>query len=165
MKLTHTPRWIAATAISSVLAFTALNTAAQPMPPTDMMHHHMDGKWHEQMLAHWEKHMQSLKTKLHLSSAQDGAWQNFTAAVKPPAKPEFQTLKREDLEKLTTPERIEKLTAMHEARHQAMQAHMKQMSDATLAFYKQLTTEQQKTFDAESLPRAPHHRGDEAKAH
>ena len=56
------------------------------------------------------------------------------------------------------------MNAFHEARVQEMQTRMKQRSDATLAFYNQLTPEQQKIFDAESLPRTPLFQGGEAKA-
>lgn len=167
MKFTHSLRWIACATVCGALAFSTLGASAQPMPPADgtMMHHPMDAKWHEKMLAHWEKHHQALKAKLQLTAAQEPAWQVFTAAVKPTAMPKFEPINREELEKLTTPERIQKLTALHNARFQEMQTHMKQHADATLAFYNQLTPEQQKTFDAESLPHARHEHGDKAKAH
>ena len=152
-------RCLSAIAVCSLLNLSTLSVNAQPMPQfNDMMQRPSNSKWHEHMLSQWEKHHQNVKAKLRLTPTQEPAWQAFSAAVRPLEKPEFELIKREDLEKLNTPERIEKMTAAHEARQQAMQAHLKQMSEATLVFYNQLTPEQQKVFDAESLPRPFHRR-------
>ena len=165
MKTLHSLRWLASATLIGTLAFTTLGVSAQPMPDAGpMMHHATQGKWHEKMLAQWEKHHQALKAKLHLTPAQESAWQTFSEAIKPPTTPPVQAINREDLQRLTTPERIQKMNAFHEARVQEMQTRMKQRSDATLAFYNQLTPEQQKIFDAESLPRTPLFQGGEAKA-
>jgi hypothetical protein len=55
------------------------------------------------------------------------------------------------LAKLSTPERMEKMNAVHEANIAIMQTHMKQRTEATRLFYNQLSAEQQKVFDAETL--------------
>jgi hypothetical protein len=72
--------------------------------------------------------------------------------MKMPAKPLMQPLDREAMAKLSTPERMEKMNSVHEANLAAMQSHVKQRSEATRTFYNQLTAEQQKVFDAETLP-------------
>jgi hypothetical protein len=63
-----------------------------------------------------------------------------------------QSVDRDALAKLSTPERMEKMNAAHEANLAAMQAHIKQRTEATRTFYNQLSVEQQKVFDAETLP-------------
>jgi hypothetical protein len=79
--------------------------------------------------------------------------------TKMPAKALAQPLDREDLAKLSTPERMDKLAAAHETNLAAMQSHMKQRSDATRTFYNQLSVEQQKVFDSETLPEQSHWKG------
>ena len=54
------------------------------------------------------------------------------------------------MEKMTTPERLEKMGAMHEAHMTAMQSLMKERQEAVLTFYNQLNPDQQKIFDAQS---------------
>ena len=126
---------------------------AQPMMGGDEAMH--QGAWShpERMSKYVEKRQADLKAKLHLSAAQEPAWNSFAQAMKPPAKPVVQPLDRDALAKLTTPERIEKINAQHEANFAAMQTHMKQRGEAAKQFYAQLTTEQQKVFDAETVPR------------
>ncbi|WP_082708375.1 Spy/CpxP family protein refolding chaperone [Thiobacillus denitrificans] len=60
---------------------------------------------------------------------------------------------RGEFEKLNTPQRLDKMLAMSEVRHAKMVEH----SQATKAFYAQLTAEQQGVFDAEAM--FGHHRG------
>jgi protein CpxP len=107
----------------------------------------------EQMVKRHEKRLAALKTQLQLTPAQEGAWQAFEQAHRPPSKPLTTAPDREALGQLKTPERIEAMQQHAEAHHNAMQAQMKQVGDATRAFYAQLTPEQQKIFDAETLPR------------
>lgn len=142
-------------ALSVLLASSALGTAipaqAQPMMG-EMGMHHDEGRMHEHMVKHWEKHQAELKSKLHLTTAQELAWTTFVQGMKIPAKPLVQPIDREVLAKLNTPERMEKMNAIHEANLTAMQTHIKQRTEATRTFYNQLSIEQQKVFDAETLP-------------
>ena len=142
-------------ALSVLLAGTALAAVvpaqAQPMMG-EMGVHHDEGRMHERMTKHWEKRQTELKAKLHLTTAQEPAWNAFVQSMKMPAKPLMQPLDREAMAKLSTPERMEKMNSVHEANLAAMQAHVKQRSEATRTFYNQLTAEQQKVFDAETLP-------------
>lgn len=109
-------------------------------------------KFRAQMEKRHEKRLAALKEKLKLTPAQDAAWQQFASAQKPPAKPMMTPPDRDALAKLTTPERIDKMQQEADARHTAMMEHMKQRAEATKQFYAQLTPEQQKVFDAETLP-------------
>lgn len=156
-----------ATALAGLGLVLSLGTQAQPMesmgmPAGNMMGHtHMgeSSNPHAHMAQRWEARQQELKSKLKLSSSQEPAWNTLVEAMKPTAKPPIAPLDREALAKLTTPERIDKMTAFHEAHQAAMQSHMKQRSEAAKQFYGQLTVDQQKVFDAETLPREPHNRG------
>ena len=94
-----------------------------------------------------------LKEKLKLTPAQEGAWTTFTAAVKVPVelmakRPDFA-----ELAKLPTPERIVKMQALHAQHAAEMNAVMEKRGAATKAFYAVLTPDQQKVFDASTLPR------------
>jgi len=142
-------------ALSILLAGSALAAVipaqAQPMMG-DMGMHHDDSRMHERMTKHWEKRQAELKTKLKLTAAQEPAWNAYVQSMKLPTKPAIQPMDREALAKLSTPERLEKMNALHESNLAAMQTHIKQHSDATRTFYNQLSAEQQKVFDAETLP-------------
>jgi periplasmic protein CpxP/Spy len=142
-------------ALSVLLAGSAIAAVApaqaQPMMG-EMGVHHDEGRMHDRMSKQWDKRQVELKTKLHLAPSQEPAWNAFVQGMKMPAKPLMQPMDREALAKLSTPERMEKMNALHEANLAAMQAHIKQRSEATRTFYNQLSAEQQKVFDAETLP-------------
>lgn len=99
-------------------------------------------------------HLAALKTKLKLTAAQEPAWNTFAEASRTGPHPGVDRgAMREDFEKLSTPERLDRMQAMAEVRR----ARMAERAAAIKAFYAQLTPEQQKVFDAEGLPAA--HRG------
>ena len=105
------------------------------------------------MQARMEQRQTLLKAQLKLSAAQEPAWTAFTTAMKPPA--DMLAPQRPDpveMAKLSTPQRIDKMKALQTERHAAMTAAMDKRADATKAFYAALTPEQQKTFDAATLP-------------
>ncbi|MEJ8857176.1 Spy/CpxP family protein refolding chaperone [Variovorax robiniae] len=110
-----------------------------------------DAKFFERMQARRAQHLAALKAKLNLSAAQEGAWSTYTAATAPPARPP-QRPDRAEFQKLTTPERIDRMQA-RQAERQAMFA---KRADATKTFYAALSPEQQKTFDTESLAMMRH---------
>ena len=99
------------------------------------------------------------KQKLNLTPAQQGAWTQYIAAMKPPARlaptqaeRDARKAERDAFAKMSTPQRIDAM----EKRHAEMAAHMKARGDATKAFYAQLNPAQQKTFDAEAARRFEH---------
>jgi len=96
------------------------------------------------------KRQAEMKAKLKITPAQEGAWTAFTAAMQPSvhgARPT--TEQRAEIDKLTTPERIDKMRAMRTQRMAEMTTTMDQRGAATKTFYAALNAEQQKTFDAE----------------
>lgn len=106
---------------------------------------HGDPAKMEQMHA---KHLGDLKAKLKITASQEAAWTAFASGMKHPAdmgkRPD-----RAEMDKLTTPERLEKMRSMHKERMAAMDMAMDKRIEATKTFYAALTPEQQKTFDAE----------------
>lgn len=96
------------------------------------------------------KHQAELKAKLKLTPAQEGAWSAFTAALQPPAHMARPTPEqRAELDKLSTPERIDKMRALRTQRMADVSAAMDKRGEATKTFYAALNPEQQKIFDAE----------------
>jgi periplasmic protein CpxP/Spy len=109
------------------------------------------------------KHQAMLKAKLKITPEQEDAWTTFSTAMKPPAMgtaggmgmrhdPKIQA----EMDKLPTPERIDKMRAMRQQRMTAMNAEMDKRADATKAFYAALSSEQKAVFDANPM-RGRHH--------
>ncbi|WP_311222082.1 MULTISPECIES: Spy/CpxP family protein refolding chaperone [unclassified Acidovorax] len=98
-------------------------------------------------------HATALKQKLQLTPAQEPAWTAFTASMQPPAGGPGRMEEHRGLEKLTTPERIDRMKALR-AEH-AAQADRR--GEATKTFYAALTPAQQKVFDTETARQ--HHGG------
>lgn len=132
--------------------------ASSPMQPGDRMgmHGKTDSTRMEAMMA---KRLGDLKAKLKITSEQEGAWTTFTAAMKPPAATDFKRPDRAELDKLTTPERIDKMHALRTEHTAAMNAAMDKREDATKAFYTALNAEQKKVFDAEHARIGAHQGG------
>lgn len=84
----------------------------------------------------------ALKQKLQVTPQQEPAWAAWTDALKPTR---FQRPDRAEFQRLSTPERIDRLRARRAERN----AEMDKRLDATKTFYAALTLEQQKVFDAE----------------
>ena len=106
------------------------------------------------MQAQMAKRQAEMKAKLKITPAQEGAWTAFTAAMQPPARMAMageqpMAAQRAELDKLATPERIDKMKALRAQRMADMSAEMDKRGEATKVFYAALNAEQQKTFDAE----------------
>ncbi len=104
----------------------------------------------ERMTERHARHLTELKAKLKLDASQEPAWKTFADAMQPPAAPPAR-LDRAAMEKLTTPERIDQMQALHAQR----EGEMKKRGDATKAFYATLNAEQKKTFDLETARHLP----------
>ena len=113
----------------------------------------------EKMKARMAKHQAELKAALKITAAQEAAWTKFTAAMMPPADSMTKRPTREEMAKLTTPERIDKMKALRAEHHTAMNAAMDKRADAIKTFYATLTPEQKKVFDDQSM-RSGHGKGD-----
>jgi len=103
------------------------------------------------------KRLDALKAKLKLTPEQEGVWSTFTAAMKPPARTDMKRPDRAELDKLTTPERIDKMHALRNERMTAMNAAMDKREDAIKTFYAALNADQKKVFDAEHARMGSHH--------
>lgn len=104
------------------------------------------GRCHARMAERHAKRMAELKERLKISPAQEDAWNQFASAMQPPAPP-AQRPDRAEFERLTTPERLDRMQAM-QAEHQTRMAARNQ---AIKNFYAQLTPEQQKAFDQHAM--------------
>lgn len=146
MTFTSKPRLMAL-----VLACASAYAAAQPAgaPPQ----RGMDPAHRQEMMA---KHLAELKAKLQLAPTQESAWAQWTESMKPPAEMAGKTAEdrrkmHEDMAKLSTPERIDRMNAMKAQRD----AEMARRAEATKTFYATLTPQQQKTFDENMRRRGP----------
>lgn len=121
-------------------------TAAQPAAGEASGRARMDPAQRQQRMAeHHAKRQAELKAQLKLTPAQEGAWNQYTAAMQPPAK--GPRMDRAEFDKLTTPQRIDRM----QQRSAERQAQMKQRGDAVKAFYAQLTPEQQKVYEERAM--------------
>ena len=105
---------------------------------------------------YFDKRQAQLHDKLKLNANQEGAWNAYVAKIRPADLPK--RTDRAELDKLPTPERIDKLLGY-------MKDGEKRLTDraaATKEFYAVLTPEQQKIFDQEFsqwLSRGRHRHG------
>jgi protein CpxP len=94
-----------------------------------------------------------LKAQLQLTPEQENAWTTLMSALQ--AGPTLAQMTRPDplaMAKLSTPERMDKVASLRAEHQAAMTAFMNQRSQAIKTFYAALSSEQQKVFDAVSLP-------------
>jgi protein CpxP len=144
-------------AVAQTAAPAAPATATAPAKPG---HHAGHGKHRHdpaKMQARIAKHQAELKAKLAITPAQEGAWSAYTAALQPQARTGGQrpdrAAMRAEFEKLTTPQRIDKMNALRTQRMAEMNAAMTKRGDATKAFYAALNADQQKVFDSQRMGR------------
>ena len=111
--------------------------ASGPMDPAHM------AEMQQKMSERHAQLMERLKAELKITSAQEPAWNAYVArTAHEPRKPAGAA---DDWSKLTTPQRLEKMQALHNEHN----AEMAKRIDATKSFYAQLTPEQQKAFDTQ----------------
>lgn len=85
--------------------------------------------------------LERFKQKLAITAAQEGAWNQWVNALKP--EPRLQRPSRNELIRMDTPQRIDRLRALR-AEHMA---RMDRRDEATKAFYAALNADQKKVFD------------------
>ena len=126
-------------------------SADAPMPHPSQRaqpgsHPGMHERMRERMSERHAKALEKLKSSLQLQADQAVAWNNFAQAMQPPSqapgRPDPATL-----EKLTTPERIERMQAFEAQRD----ANMQKRQQATQTYYAGLQPEQKKVFDQQTL--------------
>jgi protein CpxP len=127
---------------------------------------HMSGGRHgdhriERMKEHMEKRATELRAKLNLNAEQQKAWDVYIAAMKPARGERPARLSRDEMAKLSAPERMERMHRMMQQREQGMAARVA----ATRDLYAVLTPEQRKVFDENfHLGRGHHSKGKRDKS-
>ena len=123
----------------------------------------MLGSHQERMAERVAKRQAELKAKLKITPAQEGAWTTFAASMQPPAggmrSMHHDPKVKADMDKLTTPERIDKMRALRVERMSAITAEMDKRGTATKAFYAVLSSEQKAVFDAVAMHGGRHGSG------
>ncbi len=170
MRSVFKPLVLVAALVSGGMMVAAAQTATTPGQQRTHMagHSGMDmAKKQEKMV----KRTAELKAKLNLNAAQLPAWDNFVAAMQPPAdiaqrmSRENRADKHKEMLAMTTPQRIDRMNAMKAQRD----AHMAARNDATLALYIALSPEQQKVFDDSTMRgrngMGDHQRGGKGRHH
>jgi len=129
-----------------------LNAMAQtsPSPPADAPVSAAHEGWpmkkmHDMMMKRHTRHMEELKASLQLKPEQEAAWTTFASSMKPQSM-NMRPVPAAEFEKLTTPERIDKMQALLTQHHNAMQKR----GEAAKTFYASLSDEQKKTFDQQT---------------
>jgi hypothetical protein len=148
----HSPKQLIA---AIVLAGLGLAAAAQAPsgPPAggpgrqDRMERHDPARMQQFMQARRAHKMARLKETLQIVPAQEGAWAAWTASMQPPAN--WKRPDRAEFERLTTPERIDRMRALRTER----MARMDKRAEATKVFYAALNPIQKRVFDLESARR------------
>lgn len=130
--------------------FAQTPAAPQPAPGAAPQAHarmggHDPAKMQQRMAERHAKHQAELKNQLKITASQEPAWTAFTASMTPPAG--MQRPDRAEFDKLTTPQRIDKMRELRVQRD----AQMDKRADATKTFYAALTPEQQKVFDSNAM--------------
>lgn len=111
------------------------------------------------MQARMDQRFDALKAKLNITAEQTPAWATFTTAMKPPAGMMAQRPDPAELQKLSTPERVDKMQALQTQRMTDMKAAMTQRGDAIKALYATLTPAQKTVFDDNAMSRDGRGRG------
>ena len=133
-------------AAAAVLAALALPVLAQPAPSdapaagAPAQQARKPGDLQERHQARMAQRANAFKAQLKLTPEQEPAWTAFMAAMQPAQR--TARLDPADMEKRTTPERIDRMRALRA--QQAAEADRR--GEATKTFYAALTPEQQKTF-------------------
>ena len=138
-------------AAAAMMAALALPVLAQPAPSAvsappaataSAEQARTPGDRQERRQAYMAKRAEAFKAQLKLTPEQEPAWTAFMAAMQPAER--TARLDRADMEKRTTPERIDRMRALRAQ----YAAEADRRGEATKTFYAALTPEQQKTFDA-----------------
>ncbi len=141
-------------ALAALLAASGASVMAQgaPAAPAPRTESRMGKHDPAKMQAMMAKRQADLKAALKITPAQEGAWTAYTAAMQPPAGMHagHGSEQRAEMDKLTTPQRIDKMRDMRTQRMSEMSANMNKRDDATKALYAALSPEQQKVFDAQA---------------
>jgi protein CpxP len=145
----HSPKQLIAAVVLATLGLAAVAQTPPGPPPggparQERMERFDPARMQQHMQARMAKRMARLKETLQIAPAQEGAWTAWTASMQPPAN--WKRPDRAEFERLTTPQRIDR---MHALRAERM-ARMDQRAEATKTFYAALNPTQQRVFDLET---------------
>lgn len=107
----------------------------------------------QRMQEHRAKRMAHFRETLQITPAQEGAWSAWTASKQRPA--DWKRPDRAEFERLTTPERIDRMRALRAERA----TRMDKRAEATKVFYAALNPTQKRVFDVETAHRGRGHGG------
>jgi len=154
----RTSLWLSSAALILFSSYASAQNSPPKEEPSKPGMHAMHEKDSEHMGMRMKHHMQRLKTELKLTPEQEPAWAALANTITPMARPPRPD--RTEMEKLSTPERLEKMKQMMTQHHEVFMAEMDKNAAAIKAFYSVLTPEQKKIFDAKAMPgwmHGPHH--------
>lgn len=125
------------------------STAPSPAasPAYARMVHHDPARMQQFMQERRAQRLARLKDTLRITPAQEGAWAAWMASRQPPAN--WKRPDRAELDRLATPERIDRMRALRAERSAMRHAR----EDATKAFYAALDPVQKRVFDLETARR------------
>lgn len=139
--------------VAALLAGTGLSAMAQHRAPDDGAYEHHSAMHRmnpEKIQEMHARHIAALKAKLRITTAQEAGWTAFANAMKPPAPPAATAVDPAALTTLSTPERLDKLQAMHTEHMAQHSAEMNKRHQAIKTLYAMLSAEQKKAFDDET---------------
>lgn len=152
--MTHSPKQLLAALMLSGLGLAAVaQTPPAPAaggpggpgrPGVDRMEHRDPARMQQMMQERRAQRLARLKETLQITPAQEGAWTTWTASRQPPAN--WKRPDRAELERLPTPERIDRMRALRTERD----AMMDRRAEATKVFYTVLNATQKRVFDIET---------------
>jgi protein CpxP len=152
----HSPKQLFAAMVLAGLGLAAVaQTPPGPAPGgpgrQERMERHDPARMQQFMQQRRAHRLARLKETLQITPQQEGAWAAWTASMQPPAN--WKRPDRAEFERLTTPERIDRMRALRTQR----MARMDQRAEATKVFYSALNPIQKRVFDLETARRG--HRG------
>jgi protein CpxP len=147
---TRTTLWLTAAALTLMASYASAQNNPSKEESAKPGMHGMHDKGGEHMGMRMRLHMQKLKAELKLAPEQEPAWAALASALTPPTRPPRPD--RAQMEKLSMPERLDKMKQVMAQHHEARAAEMDKHITAVKTFYAALTPEQKKTFDAKAIP-------------
>jgi len=147
---TRTTLWLTTAALTLLAGYAGAQNSPSKGEAANPGIHAMQGKDAEHMGMRMKYHMQRLKAELKLTPEQESAWAAMASAMTPPARPPRPD--RAEMEKLSMPDRLDKMKQIMNEHHEARVAEMDKHAAAVKVFYALLTPEQKKAFDAKAMP-------------
>ena len=150
----RTTLWLTSAALTLFTGYASAQNSPPKDAPAKAGMHAMHDKDGDHMGVRMKQHMQKLKAELKLGPEQEPAWAALVSVMTPSTRPPQPD--RGEMEKLSMPERLEKMKQMMSQHHEARVAEMDKHAAAVKSFYAVLTPEQKKAFDAKAMPRWMH---------